>query len=130
MMLSPRTTQIFSPSAKCSASAERVGDAALAFLVGVIEVFEPELLAVGQQAQKIAGVPAAGDEQDLVDAGIDQSLDRVVNHRLVVDRQQMFVGDFGQRKQTAAGSAGEDDAFHTFFMIHLEHDTAICLGQN
>ena len=37
---------------------QRVGNAAFAFLVGVVDVFQPELLAVGQQAQKIARISA------------------------------------------------------------------------
>ena len=94
------------------AEIERVGDAAFAFLIGVGDVLEAEVLAVGQQAQKIAGIFPAGDDHDVGDAGIDQRLDRVVDHRLVVDGQQVFVGDFGEGKEPAAGSAREDDAFH------------------
>ena len=89
-----------------------VGDAAFAFLVGVVDVLQAELLAVGQQAQKIAGIPAAGDDQDVLDPGIHQSLDRVVDHRPVVDRQQMFVGDFGEREQTASRASGQYDTLH------------------
>ena len=37
------------------AELERVGDAALTFLIGVVDVFEAEVAAVSQQAQKIAG---------------------------------------------------------------------------
>ncbi len=94
---------------------QRVGDAAFAFLVGVVDMLQAELLAVGQQAQKIAGIPAAGHDQDVPDARIHQRLDRVVNHRLVVNRQQMLVGDFGQGKQPAARAAGENDALHKHF---------------
>ena len=34
----------------------------------------------------------------LADPRIHQCLDRVVNHRFVIDRQQVFVGDLGEGK--------------------------------
>ena len=99
---------------------QRVGDAALAFLVGVVDVRQAELFAIRQQAQKIAGILAAGDDQNIADARIHQRLDRVVDHRLVVDRQQMFVGDLGQREQPAACSSGQDDTFHKLSSYQMD----------
>ena len=95
---------------------QRVGDAAFAFLIRVVDVLQAELFAVGQQPQKIARIAAAGDDHDVLDPRVHQRLDRVIDHRLVVNRQQMLVGDFGERKQAAAGAAGENDAFHTIFL--------------
>ena len=92
--------------------AQGVGDAAFAFLVGVVDKAQAEVLAVAQQVQKIARIVAAGDEHDVIDPGPHQGLDRVVDHRLVVDRQQVLVGDLGQGQQTRAQTAGEDDTFH------------------
>ena len=89
-----------------------VGDAAFAFLVGVVDVLQAELFAVGQQAQEIARVAAAGDDQDVLDPGVHQRLDGIVDHRLVIDRQQMLVGDFGEREQTASRTSGQHDTFH------------------
>ena len=90
-----------------------VGDAAFAFLVGVVQMcLRPNCFAVGQQAQKVAGIPAAGDDQDVLYPGVHQRLDRVIDHRLVVDRQQMFVGDLGEREQSASGASGQHDTFH------------------
>ena len=100
-MLSPSMTTNLSPSTKFSASAERLGDAAGLLLVGVAQALQAELAPVAEQPQELAGVVAAGDDHDVVDAGLDQRLDRVVDHRLVVDRQQVLVGDAGQRVQAA-----------------------------
>ena len=91
---------------------QRVGDAAFAFLVGEAELLQPELLAVLQQAQEVAGVLAAGDDQDVANAGVHQGLQRVEDHRLVVHRQQVLVGDAGQRIQARADAARQDDALH------------------
>ena len=89
-----------------------VGDTAFAFLVGVVDVFQAELFAVGEQTQKIAGIAPSGDDQNLSNPGIDESLNRVVDHRPVIDRQQMFVGDFGEREQAASRTTGQYDTLH------------------
>jgi hypothetical protein len=91
---------------------QRVGDAAFALLVGVVNVLQPELFAVGQKPQEIARIPAARDHQDVVNAGVHQRLNGVINHRPVVNGQQMLVRDFGQRKEPATRAAGEYNAFH------------------
>jgi len=49
---------------------QRVGNAALAFLVGVVDVLEAESLTVGQEAQKVTGVAAAGHEHDVLNTRI------------------------------------------------------------
>ena len=74
---------------------QRIGDAALALLIGVIDVAQPELFAIGQQPQKVSRVLAAGDDQDIPDPRIDQRLDGVIDHRFLVNRQQVLVGDLG-----------------------------------
>ena len=50
--------------------AQRVGDAAFAFLISEIEVGEPELFAIGKQAEEIPGVAAPGHDEDIADTGI------------------------------------------------------------
>jgi hypothetical protein len=92
--------------------AERLGDAALAFLVGVVELLEAERLPVAEQAEELARVLAARDDHDVVEPGVDERLDRVVDHRLVVDGQQVLVRDGRERAEARAQSAGQDDAFH------------------
>ena len=91
---------------------ERVGDAAGFLLVAVEELVDAVVVAVAEQAEELAGMRAAGDEHQLVDAGADERLDRVRHHRPVVERQEVLVRDPRQRMQTRAGSAREDDAFH------------------
>jgi hypothetical protein len=78
---------------------QRLGDATFTLLVGVLEVADAEDLAVAQQLQEVAGVLAAGDHEDLVDSRVEQGLDRVVDHRPVVDRQQVLVRYAGQGVQ-------------------------------
>ena len=56
---------------------QRVGDTAFALLVGVVDMFQAELLSVGQQAQEVARVSAARHDQDFADPGVHERLDRV-----------------------------------------------------
>jgi hypothetical protein len=44
--------------------------------------------------------------------GEHQRGQRVVDHRLVVDRQQLLAHGLGQRMQARARAAGQDDALH------------------
>ena len=52
MMLSPRTTQILLAVGEVLGEAERLGDAAFAFLVGVIEVLSPNCLPLPSSRRK------------------------------------------------------------------------------
>ena len=91
---------------------QRIGDAGFSFLIGEAELLQAELLAVLQQAQKIAGVVPAGDDQDVANAGIHQRLQRIEDHGLVIHRQQVLVGDTSQWIQTRADAARQDYALH------------------
>ena len=49
---------------------ERLGDPARLLLVAVEELVDAVLVAVAEQAEELAGVRPAGDEHQLVDAGV------------------------------------------------------------
>src|SRR5215216_3060748 len=72
---------------------KRFGDAAFTFLVRVVEMFQAKRFAVSEQAEEFAGGAASGHYHDVGDARIHESLNRVIDHRLVVNREQMFVCD-------------------------------------
>src|ERR1700694_1600360 len=59
---------------------QRRRDAALAFLISVIEVLQSECFSVSQQFQKVAGRVSAGNDHDVVDAGANQRLNRGKDH--------------------------------------------------
>ena len=50
----------------------------------------------------------------------DERLDRVRDHRPVVDRQQVLVRDPRERMESAAGASGEDDALHVRGIVREE----------
>ena len=80
-------------------------------LLGVGEV-HAVARAVPEQALEVGQVGRGGDDQDVPDARQHEGGQRVVDHGLVVDRQQLLGGHECERVQAGAGPAGEDDAFH------------------
>lgn len=94
------------------ADGERLREAVGARLLGVGEV-HAVARAVPEQALEVGEVRRRGDDQDVPDARQHEGGQRVVDHGLVVDRQQLLGGHERERVQAGAGPAGEDDAFHS-----------------
>ena len=93
------------------ADGEGLGQAVGARLLSVGEV-HAVARAVPEQALEVGKVRRRGDDQDVTDARQHEGGQRVVDHWLVVDRQQLLGGHERERVQARAGPAGEDDAFH------------------
>lgn len=93
------------------ADGEGLGQAVRAGLLCVGEV-HAVARAVPEQALEVGEVGRRGDDQDVPDARQHEGGQRVVDHGLVVDRQQLLGGHERERVQARAGPAGEDDAFH------------------
>ena len=99
--------------------AERLSDAAGLVLVGIEEALDAEFVPVAEQAEELACMGPPGDQHDLVHSRADQRLDRVVDHRSVVDRKQVLVGDARQRMEAASSAAGQYDALHRHRILGL-----------
>ena len=112
--------------------AKRLGDPAGLRLVRVAQAPHAELATVAEQAEELAGVIAARDDHDVVDTGVRQRLDRVVDHRLGVHRQQMLVGDASHRVEPRTGPARQNHAFHRPGILRIAADrssvTSTCRG--
>ena len=93
------------------ADGEGLREAVRARLLGVGEV-HAVARAVPEQALEVGEVRRRGDDQDVPDARQHEGAKRVVDHGLVVDRQQLLGGHERERVQAGAGPAGEDDALH------------------
>lgn len=93
------------------ADGEGLRQAVGARLLGVGEV-HAVARAVPEQPLEVGQVGRRGDDQDVPDARQHEGGQRVVDHGLVVDRQQLLGGHERERVQARAGPAGEDDAFH------------------
>ena len=93
------------------ADGERLGQAVGRGLLGVGQV-HAVARAVPEQALEVGEVRRRGDDQDVPDARQHEGGQRVVDHGLVVDRQQLLGGHERERVQARAGPAGKDDALH------------------
>ena len=67
--------------------------------------------AVVQQLPKAADVLRRRDQQDVANAGQHQHRQGIIDHRLVVDGQQLLAHRPGDRKEPRARPPGEDDPF-------------------
>lgn len=101
------------------ADGEGLRQAVGAGLLGVGEV-HAVARAVPEQALEVGQVRRRGDDQDVPDARQHEGGQRVVDHGLVVDRQQLLGGHERERVQARAGPAGEDDAFHNELSSAIE----------
>lgn len=98
------------------ADGERLGQAIRARLLCVGQV-HAVARAVPEQTLEVGQVRRGGDDQDVPDARKHEGGQRVVDHGLVVDRQQLLGGHERERVQAGAGPAGEDDAFHVVLRV-------------
>ncbi len=83
------------------------------FGVGLRGVFDrqSELGAVTEQPSKAVLLVRRGDDQDLADTRQHQRRDRVVDHRLVENRQQLFTDAASQRMEPRSCSSCQHYAF-------------------
>ena len=98
------------------ADGEGLREAVGAGLLGVGEA-HAVARAVPEQALEVGEVGRRGDDKDVPDARQHEGGQRVVDHGLVVDRQQLLGGHERERVQAGAGPAGEDDALHEFLFL-------------
>src|SRR5262249_44098392 len=66
---------------------------------------------VSQQMLKARRVFRGGNDQDFANTRQHQRRERVINHRLVVDRQQAFANPVGSGIQARPRSSSENNAF-------------------
>ncbi|MNT44703.1 hypothetical protein D3C72_1812430 [compost metagenome] len=78
-------------------------------LHGVLDIHAP-LRAIAQQLLEQGLLVRGVDDQHFTDTRQHQHAERVVDHRLVIDRQQLLADAFGDRVQARARAARQDDA--------------------
>ena len=93
------------------ADQKRLGQTVRSGLFLVVKM-HAKLAAITQQVAILRQVLRGGNNQDFTDAGQHQDRDRVIDHRFVIDRQQLFGNTKGDGVQTRARTASQNDAFH------------------
>ena len=68
--------------------------------------------AVAEQALELVCVLRRGDDEDVTNAREHQRRQRIIDHRLVVDRQDLFAGREREGIEPCARSARENDPLH------------------
>ena len=82
----------------------RLSKAGRARLLPIREA-QTELRAVAEQVPEPGQVLGRADDQDIPDAGHHQDGQRIVDHRLVVDRQKLLADDPGDGEEAGTGAA-------------------------
>ena len=88
---------------------------------GLHLVFEinTETGAVTEQSLELLLVGRSGNNQNIADTRQHESGQRVVNHRLVIDRSELLANTLSDRVQTASGTAGKNNSLHNFLLCHV-----------
>ena len=92
-----------------STDQKRLGQSLRCRLNGIGDGHPPGT-AITQQALKSTLIMGSGDDQHFTDARQHQGAQRIVDHRLVIDRHQLLADSHGQRSKPGAAAAGKDDA--------------------
>ena len=105
----------------------RSGDEIRADDIGLGEPLRARLLCIGQgqaPARSVAEQMAEPrqvlrrrNDQDFADPREHERGQRVVDHRLVVDRDQLLAGHERHRMKAGAAAAGQDDALHAIVLM-------------
>jgi hypothetical protein len=94
------------------AETERIRDPSFFLLIRVFEVAHTEMPAVPKHSQEVTRMGTTSHDHDLVNASLHQRLNRIIDHRLVVNRQEVLVGREGQRVEPRPESSRENDPLH------------------
>src|SRR5690554_863398 len=105
-----------------------LGEAVRAWLDFVAEV-DAELLARAECAFEAGLIFRGGDNEDVPDARQHEYRERVVDHGLVVHRQELFGGAECYGVQAGAGAACQDYSFHFCFLdFNSEFEGSVRVG--
>jgi hypothetical protein len=85
----------------------------------VIADLDAEPLATAEQLFEHRQVVWCRDQQNVPDTGQHQRAERIIDHRLIIDRQQLLRQRARHRIQPRAAAASQDDPLHA--------TTAACL---
>ncbi len=94
-----------------AADDEGLGEAIGTRLFGILQAHAP-LRTIAQQPPEERQVVGRRDDEDLAQPRQHEHAERIVDHGLVVDRQELLGDGTGHGMEARARAAGEDDALH------------------
>ena len=78
-----------------------------------IREMDAEILSIFKQPLEVRSILRRRDDEDIPDACQHERGQRIVDHRLVIDRQQLLAGHSCQRIQTRTRTAGQNNPLHS-----------------
>ena len=99
------------PANEIAAYGEGLGEA-FGFWLDGIGNGHAEIRAIAKQPGIIVEIVRRGDDQDVADASQHQHRHRIIDHRLVIDRQQLLVHRQCRWMQARARAACQNNSFH------------------
>ena len=94
---------------------KRLRDAGGFGLLAIINA-QPKTTTIAEQLFKARQVMGCGNKTEFPDATFNQSRERIINHRLVINRLELFARDERQRIESRSRPTCQYDAFH---FIHV-----------
>ena len=89
---------------------EGLGETVRRGLLGILKS-DAELGAIAKKLAEIRQIVRSGNDQDILDPRQHQDGERVIDHRLVIDRHELLAHGDGQWIEPSAGASGEDNSF-------------------
>src|SRR2546421_8221883 len=86
-----------------------LGEAVRAWLLGVVEI-HADPVSVAQQGAEPRQVLRRRNDEHVADSGQHERGERIIDHRLIVDRHQLLAGGGGQRIESGSCPTGENDS--------------------
>ncbi len=81
---------------------------------GLLAIFDghAKAAAVTEHLFEARQIVRRGDEAQVANAAFDERRERIINHRLVINRLELLARHQRKRIQPRPGAAGQNDAFH------------------
>ena len=105
---------------------KRLGDAFRFRLLAILDSQAPRV-PVSEQLPETRQILRRGNQAKLPDTAFDERRQRIIDHRFVKDRLELFACHQRQREQAGTSTPGEDDAFHS--PRRIDFQTSKCNAQ-
>src|SRR5688572_30409999 len=95
---------------KIGADDERLSET-FGFFLNCVGELDADLRAITEQVAKSGRVGRRADDENLANSGKQNGRQRIIDHRLVVNRNELLAHYARRRPQARSRPAGEDDSF-------------------
>ena len=101
------------PADKVRPDQEGLGEPVRRGLYSIAQT-DAKLRSVTEKLLKAGRIHRRGDQEDIPDAGVHKNGERIIDHRLVIDRKQLLGCHPRERVKSRAGASGQYNSLHDF----------------